>query len=82
VPVPVPGAEGVDVGVVSLVGDSGGETMATAIGPGPGSVGGRRVVESPPSLAISESDLGGSCVANEDLWEVEAVGSPSVRAMT
>lgn len=81
VPVPVPGAEGVDVGVVRLVeimpvGDSGGE-----IGSGSGSVGGR-VLES-PSLAIwEESDLGGSWVANEDLWEVEAVGSPSVRAMT
>jgi hypothetical protein len=62
-----------------LVGESGGET-ATGIGPGPGSVGGR--VGESPSLAILESDLGGSCVANEDLWEVEAVGSPSVRAMT
>jgi hypothetical protein len=38
------------------------------------------VVES--ALAFLESDLGGSWVANEDLWEVEAVGSPRVRAMT
>jgi len=28
------------------------------------------------------SDWDGSVWANEDLWEVDAVGSPSVRAMT
>ena len=34
------------------------------------------------ALAFLQSDLGGSWVENEDLWEVEAVGSPRVRAMT
>jgi hypothetical protein len=33
-------------------------------------------------LTILDSELGGNCVTNEDLWEVEAVGSPRVRAMT
>ena len=32
--------------------------------------------------AIFDSEFGGSFVTNEDLWEVEAVGSPRVRAMT
>lgn len=31
---------------------------------------------------ILHSDLAAGCAANEDLWEVDAVGSPSVRAMT
>ena len=32
--------------------------------------------------AIFDSEFGGSFLTNEDLWEVEAVGSPRVRAMT
>ena len=81
----MPGAAGVDAGVVDLVemmpegGESGGKT-ATGIGSGSGAVGGS-VVET-ALLAFLESSLGGSWVANEDLWEVEAVGSPRVRAMT
>jgi hypothetical protein len=31
---------------------------------------------------VLHSDLAVGCAANEDLWEVDAVGSPSVRAMT
>jgi hypothetical protein len=87
-PVPVPGSAAVDAGVVvGLVGmmpegdPSSGCKTATGMGwsGSPRTVG--RSVES-AALVILQSDLGGSCVANEDLWEVEAVGSPRVRAMT
>jgi hypothetical protein len=77
-PAPVPEA---GVGLVEIsVGDSS-SGGGTAMGLGSGTarmVGG--AVES--VLTILESDLGGSCVANVDLWDVEAVGSPRVRAMT
>ena len=86
---PVTGAGGVDVGVEGLVemmpeggseSSSGGKTeTGMESGSGSGSVG-EPAVES--ALGCLESDLGGSWVANEDLWEVDAVGSPSVRAMT
>lgn len=83
-------AAAVDAGVVmtGLVevmpeGDSSssGRKMATGLGwsESPRPVGGS--MES-AALAILQLELGGGCVANEDLWEVAAVGSPRVRAMT
>ena len=83
----MPGAAAVDAGVAGLVGDSSsrGETargmgMASGSGSAPRTVGGPVELT---ALVILESDLGGtSCAANEDLWEVEAVASPRVRAMT
>lgn len=87
VQVPVPGSATVDAGVVvGLVemmpeGDS---SSGCKTARGMGWSGSPRTVGGPVESAsvILESDLGGSCVANEDLWEVEAVGSPRVRAMT
>jgi hypothetical protein len=80
----------VDVGVVGLVempeGDSDSSSGCKTAATGMVWSGSTRTVAGPveSALAILESDLdlGGSCVANEDLWEVEAVGSPRVRAMT
>jgi hypothetical protein len=63
---------------------SSGDKTVTGMSMGSGS-GSARTVGVPmesAGLVILESDLGGSWVANEDLWEVEAVGSPRVRAMT
>jgi hypothetical protein len=95
VPVPVPGSAAVDAGAVVVVGlvgmmlmpegdsSSGDKTAAGMEWSGSGSGSPRTVVVGGPvesaALAILQSDLGG---ANEDLWEVEAVGSPRVRAMT
>jgi len=78
----VPGAE-VDacVGLVEMPEGDSSPSGKMAMATGSGSA---RTMEGPvgSTLAILESELGGSCVANEDLWEVEAVGSPRVRAMT
>lgn len=88
---PAPGATTVDADVVlglvempeggdSSSGDKTATGMSMGSGPGPArTVGGP--MES-AAWAILESDLGGSWVANEDLCEVEAVGSPRVRAIT
>ena len=60
-------------GVLSLGGK-------TAMGIGTGTVGMVREV-SASVLGIWCSELASGCVANEDLCDVDAVGSPSVRAM-
>jgi len=68
---------------VGLEGDSSpGGKAATATGSAGSGPGSARTVVGRRALIILELGLGGSCVANEDLWEVEAVGSPRVRAMT
>jgi len=81
-PVPVPEAGAVvedGLGRVEMPDASGGEIGMGGSGSGSTRTDGEAVGS---ALAILQPDLGGSCVANGDLWEVEAVGSPSVRAMT
>lgn len=79
---PVPGVGvGAGVGFVEMPeAPCRGET-AMGTGTGTGTAWAVRSADESMS-AILDSDFGGSWVTNEDLWEVEAVGSPRVRAMT
>ena len=82
----VDGCASVPAGVVSMVAVVAGSAMAPpaaergeAPSPWDGDV---AVTGMVPKSAIVGSDLDGSGWANEDLWVVDAVGSPSVRAIT
>lgn len=77
-PVPVV-AVGAGLGLMLEAPCRGGTAMGTGTGAGTAMA----VREADESMsAIFDSEFGGSFVTNEDLWEVEAVGSPRVRAMT
>jgi len=79
---PVPGV-GVGAGVGFVETPEAPRRGETAMGTGTGTGTAWAVRETDESMsAIFDSDFVGSCVTNKELWEVEAVGSPRVRAMT